>query len=107
MPAPPELGERLRGVGCVEILFQAKPEHACEADRHVGITCEIEIDLDGEAGETKPGVGAPIVEGSAPKIVLANAPTGSSIMSLRPIPRAKRRKPVPKSLHSTAGGLAI
>jgi hypothetical protein len=55
MPAPPELRQRLRDVGRIEILLEAKSQHASEADRHVRITRKIEVDLHREAGEAEPG----------------------------------------------------
>src|SRR5207248_3280589 len=45
VPAPPELLDRLRDVGPLEVLREAETEHPAEADGHVGISGEVEIDL--------------------------------------------------------------
>ncbi len=57
MPAPPELGDRLRLVGGVEILRKAKPEHPPQTDGHVRIGGEIEVDLEGVGHHSHPGTG--------------------------------------------------
>src|SRR5215213_1802454 len=57
MPAPPEFRQRLRNVGRIEVLSQAKSEHPGQPDGHVGITGKIEIDLYGKTGEAQPCIG--------------------------------------------------
>jgi len=56
VPAPPELRHRLRDVGRVEILLEAKSQQARQPDRHVGITGKIEIDLQRETAQREPGL---------------------------------------------------
>src|SRR5450755_145663 len=55
MPAPPELTHRLRDIGIVEILEHPKSEHAHQPDRHIGVSREIEVDLQCVANEPQPG----------------------------------------------------
>ena len=55
VPAPPELAHRRGAVGVVEILEEREPEHPADADGHVGITGEIEVDLEGVADQPEPG----------------------------------------------------
>src|SRR5438876_1131784 len=55
MPAAPELPDRLRDVGIVEVLEHPKSEHAHHADSHVRVAGEIKIDLQRVADETQPG----------------------------------------------------
>ena len=47
MPAPPELGDAGGLVGAVEVQREANIQHPRQADRHVGVAGEIEIDLQG------------------------------------------------------------
>ncbi len=54
MPAPPEFAHRLRDVRIVEILENAKSEHAHQSDGHVRVSGEIEVDLQRVANETQP-----------------------------------------------------
>ena len=43
-----------RPAGLVEVLGEGEAEHAPEADRHVGITGKVEIDLQREAQHRQP-----------------------------------------------------
>src|ERR1700721_1195227 len=45
MPAAPEFGDAGRTIGLVEILGKMEPKQTAQTDRHVGITREIEINL--------------------------------------------------------------
>ena len=45
MPAPPKVGDRLGAVRRIEILGEDEAEHQPQADCHVGVTAEIEVDL--------------------------------------------------------------
>ena len=56
VPAAPELGDRLRAVGRVEVLREHEAEHQAEADRHVGVAAEIEVDLERVRGDAVPRV---------------------------------------------------
>ena len=55
MPAPPEIAGAGGFVGAVEILRQLDAEKASQADGHVAIAAEVEIDLQREAEEGEPG----------------------------------------------------
>ena len=56
MPAPPELGDAARDVWLVEVLAQPEAEHAGQADRHVRVGAEVDVDLEGEEQHAPPGV---------------------------------------------------
>ena len=56
VPTPPEVPQRGGAVGNVEILRQQNAEHERDAERHVGIAREVEIDLEGEAEGGLPGL---------------------------------------------------
>ena len=45
VPAPPELGDRPRDVRVVEVLQEVEAEHPCQADGHVRVAGEVEVDL--------------------------------------------------------------
>ena len=45
VPAPPEIGDPPREIGTPEIDREMEAEQLCHADRHIGVTGEIEIDL--------------------------------------------------------------
>jgi hypothetical protein len=51
VPAPPEIAQRQRHVGTIEVLRQLVAEQQREADRHVGIAREVAVDLRREAVE--------------------------------------------------------
>ena len=55
VPAAPELADRPRDVGIVEVLQDAEAEHAHQAQRHVRVAGEIEIDLQRVADQAQPG----------------------------------------------------
>ena len=59
VPAPPEIADRHRAVRRVEVERQAQPEHQRQADRHVGVAGEIEVDLQrvGAGGDPRLGRG--------------------------------------------------
>ena len=54
MPAPPELRDAPRDVGVIEILQKVEAEHSPEADGHIGIGGEIEVDLEGVRHRAQP-----------------------------------------------------
>jgi hypothetical protein len=56
VPAPPEFRDALRLVRRVEVFGELEAEHEAEADRHVRISGEIEINLEGVAEQTIPGI---------------------------------------------------
>ena len=56
VPPPPEFGDRLALVGGVEVLGKDPAEHQPQADRHVGIGAEVEVDLEGVGADAIPGV---------------------------------------------------
>lgn len=47
MPTPPKLGDREGDIGVVEILQEVEAEHPAQADGHVAVTGEVEVDLEG------------------------------------------------------------
>lgn len=55
VPAAPELGDRAAGIGPEKILGEADAEHPRQADRHVRIAGEVEIDLQGIGDGADPG----------------------------------------------------
>jgi hypothetical protein len=55
VPAPPEFDDVARLVGRIEIGREFHAEHARQANRHVGIAREIEIDLEGVGKGPRPG----------------------------------------------------
>ena len=57
VPASPELGDRPRCVGMVEIPGQVEAEQQAQADGHVRIPGEVEVDLQGKADRAEPGDG--------------------------------------------------
>ena len=54
VPATPEFGDGLREVGIVEVLEELESEHASEANRHVGVAAEVEVDLQRVADGPEP-----------------------------------------------------
>ena len=54
VPAPPELLHRLRNVGIVEIVDDAKTEEPAQSSRHVRVAGEVEVDLAGVAKDAEP-----------------------------------------------------
>ena len=55
MPAMPELRHRTRLVGRIEVLREHESEHQPEADCHVGVAAEIEVDLKRVGRDAVPG----------------------------------------------------
>ena len=55
MPAPPEVLHRCGRIGIAEVLGEAEAEQAAEADGHVGVAREIEVDLQRVADHGQPG----------------------------------------------------
>ena len=56
MPPPPEFRNGLRTVRRIEVLREHESEHQAEADRHVRVAAEVEIDLERVGDRTVPGV---------------------------------------------------
>ena len=54
MPASPEFRNRAGNVRITEVLLESKPEHPTQADRHIGISGEIEINLEGVSQRPQP-----------------------------------------------------
>ena len=46
VPAPPEVSDGFRSIGRIEILSEDEAEDETEPDRHVGVTAEIEVNLE-------------------------------------------------------------
>ncbi len=66
VPAPPELGDRLADVGLVEVLHEAEAHHQAEADGHVAVAGEVEVELRGVGQGAEPGVaGGRVLQGEA------------------------------------------
>ena len=57
MPAAPELGDRLADVRVVEVFEERKAEHLAEANRHIRVAGEIEVNLQRIANRTHPRTG--------------------------------------------------
>ena len=47
MPSSPEIRDGGGQVGVVEVLQKLKAQHATQADGHVGVAREIEVDVQG------------------------------------------------------------
>ena len=56
MPPPPEFRDRLRTVRRIEVLCEHESEHQTEADRHVRVAAEVEVDLERIRDRAVPGV---------------------------------------------------
>ena len=54
MPAAPEFGDAFGQIRIVEVFDKMKPEDPAQADGHVGIAGEIEIDLEGKGKGVHP-----------------------------------------------------
>ena len=54
VPAPPELGDGAREVGIVEVLQKVEPKDPAQADGHVRVAGEVEINLQGIAHRPQP-----------------------------------------------------
>ena len=55
MPPPPELGDGAGDIGVVEVLQEVEAERMAQADRHIGIGGEVEVDLEGIGQGPHPG----------------------------------------------------
>ena len=55
VPPPPELLDGLGGIGQVEVLQKPEAEHPAQADGHVAVSAEVEVDLQGVAHRSQPG----------------------------------------------------
>ncbi len=56
VPAPPEVARRRGLVRAVEVLRQLDAEEPAEADGHVGVAAEVEVDLERVAEQAEPGL---------------------------------------------------
>ena len=54
-PPPPEFRDAPGDVGIVEIFHEFKAEHPSQADGHVGVAGEVEVDLKRKCQNAKPG----------------------------------------------------
>ena len=54
VPPPPELGDRLGDIGVVEVFQEMKAKHPPQADGHVGIGGEVEVNLEGVCRRPRP-----------------------------------------------------
>ncbi|MNQ70728.1 hypothetical protein D3C85_853720 [compost metagenome] len=64
VPAPPELGDRLADIGLVEVFHEAETHHQAQADGHVAVAGEVEIQLRGVGEHAQPGIaGAGVLQG--------------------------------------------
>ena len=57
MPASPEIGQGPAAIGITEIFRQMEAKHPAEADRHIGISGEIEIKLQRIGDRSHPQTG--------------------------------------------------
>src|SRR5438270_10482639 len=55
MPASPKIGNRTGRIGVIEILRKGESQHEGKTNRHVGITREIEINLQRIRENSEPG----------------------------------------------------
>jgi len=76
VPTAPEVGDRERAVRAVEVLGEVEPEHAGEADGHVGVSREVEVELDRVGQHTDPGHARGHSDCRPPKPPLAVGPAG-------------------------------
>ena len=56
MPAAPEIRDAVRQIGVAEVFGKLEAQHPPQADGHIRIAGEIEIDLEGEGDGPQPGV---------------------------------------------------
>ena len=54
MPPPPEGAHGVGAVGVVKVLVEPEAEDPPQADGHVGVAGEIEVDLEAIGGEAQP-----------------------------------------------------
>ena len=55
MPAPPELGHALGDIGVIEVDAELEAQHPAQAAGHVGVTGEVEVNLQGVGAGPRPG----------------------------------------------------
>ena len=55
MPTPPEIRNGIRHIGIIEILTEGEAHHFAQADGHIRVAGEIEIDLEGVHNDAQPG----------------------------------------------------
>ena len=55
VPPPPEFGDAGGNVGIVEVLREVKPEDAAQADGHVAVAGEVEIEMKNVSRRVEPG----------------------------------------------------
>ncbi len=58
VPPAPELGDGGGDVGVLEVLRRVKAQHLSQADGHVAVPGEVEVDLNGVGGGPQPGQAA-------------------------------------------------
>src|SRR5262245_45621378 len=63
MPASPEFGYRRRAVGRIKILRKDKTEHQSQANGHIRVAAEVEIDLECIRDRAVPGFNSPYRSG--------------------------------------------
>ena len=97
VPAPPEVGDALGLVGRVEILQELKTEHPSQADGHVGVTGEIEVNLERVGQCAEPGVRRGQRLGA--NAASATRPSGLASNIFLAKPRTKRMTPEPNFPH--------
>ena len=54
VPAPPELGDAFGDIGIVEVGQEFKAQHPAKAGGHIGVTGEVEVDLEGKGDHAQP-----------------------------------------------------
>ena len=54
MPALPEICDAVRDKRIVEVFREVEAQHAAEADRHIGITGKVEVDLESVSNRAQP-----------------------------------------------------
>ena len=76
----------------IEILGEHESHHQAEADRHVRVAAEIEVDLEGIGGDAVPGV-EPCSEGPDSNARSAIFPQGLASRTFLVMPSAKNATP--------------
>lgn len=56
MPAPPELGDRLADVRLLEVFHEAETHHQAQANGHVAVAGEVEVQLRGVGQRAERGI---------------------------------------------------
>ncbi len=81
----------------VEVLREPEAEHPRQADRHVAVAGEVEVDLDRVRQRADPRAGRASSPDGVPNAASATGPTWSAISTFLDSPSAKRGKPSAKS----------